>query len=497
MRIEDITELRLKKAKSGELKSLRSRISQLYEKHFHGNSKEMINTELTGKLIRKDFLKKYKILTREMNSRKCFILKKTPIDLAIFKQAFLGVDSASLGEIAIVNDYVSIGGSYMKDPKKANDVDVIIRDFEKNKDEGLELEIAEIVKKEIKKEPHFIYVPKRLNDSYIPIFDLVLRPKEETKQIEAKTDIPDVINVKQWLTAKQRKELEEENEKIKENEKKPEAKEPHEYKQAKFTHPNGHPRCLICGDEEPIGKVCNMVKSWYSKYEWDDDKSWDKERDRLKEKGIIKFIIEKPEETEDYIRIPVSPECEVTATIDLDKAKGITALYCGKIKKVRTVIFSKDKGWTMAKAKKWVKDHKDSLSKYVEKAEEKLLNIDIKKLDKKEYIVGGVVVVSGAVDTQGHIIQKGEVWNALKSWMLKGGKIKVMHGGFPVDIKVVECYQADETHHKGGASEEHLVNKGDWWISLYLGSTKKSKELFQEVVDGKFNAFSIGGTATV
>lgn len=64
----------------------------------------------------------------------------------------------------------------------------------------------------------------------------------------------------------------------------------------------------------------------------------------------------KPEETDNYIRIPVR-DCKVTATITISAKEGIKALYCGKIKKVRTYLFDKDKGWTMAKAKKWVKEH--------------------------------------------------------------------------------------------------------------------------------------------
>jgi len=65
-----------------------------------------------------------------------------------------------------------------------------------------------------------------------------------------------------------------------------------------------------------------------------------------------------PEETDDYIRIPVA-ECKITATIDISKSDGIKALYCGGDKKVATYLFQKDKGWTMAKAKEWVEDHKE------------------------------------------------------------------------------------------------------------------------------------------
>jgi len=72
----------------------------------------------------------------------------------------------------------------------------------------------------------------------------------------------------------------------------------------------------------------------------------------------VKEIITKPEETDNFIRIPVR-DCKVTATITISEKEGITALYCGKIKKVRTYIFDKRPpyNWTMAKAKKWVEEH--------------------------------------------------------------------------------------------------------------------------------------------
>ena len=68
-----------------------------------------------------------------------------------------------------------------------------------------------------------------------------------------------------------------------------------------------------------------------------------------------------PEETEKYIRIPTGNSCTVTATITISSSKGIKALYCGKIKKIRTYLFLKSKDWTMVKAKEWVKNHKSSL----------------------------------------------------------------------------------------------------------------------------------------
>lgn len=50
-----------------------------------------------------------------------------------------------------------------------------------------------------------------------------------------------------------------ETEQIRENKKKPEAQRRHKFKAAEWTHPNGHPRCIICGDEERTGGMCDPV----------------------------------------------------------------------------------------------------------------------------------------------------------------------------------------------------------------------------------------------
>jgi len=79
-----------------------------------------------------------------------------------------------------------------------------------------------------------------------------------------------------------------ETERINENKEKPEASKPHEFKRAQWTFPNGHPRCLMCGQEEPIGKVCNMPAGWYKRREWDDEAGWAEERKKLRTEGVIK-----------------------------------------------------------------------------------------------------------------------------------------------------------------------------------------------------------------
>src|SRR3990167_6578297 len=43
---------------------------------------------------------------------------------------------------------------------------------------------------------------------------------------------------------------------IRERAKTSEAQQPHEFQAAEWTHPNGHPRCVVCGCEERTGGMC-------------------------------------------------------------------------------------------------------------------------------------------------------------------------------------------------------------------------------------------------
>jgi len=73
-------------------------------------------------------------------------------------------------------------------------------------------------------------------------------------------------------------------------------------------------------------------------------------------------VVTKPEETENYYRIPVKGEegkhkGHRIRTIDIDKKKGIKALYCGECKKIITYLFDKDKWDSMEDCQEWVDEH--------------------------------------------------------------------------------------------------------------------------------------------
>ena len=78
--------------------------------------------------------------------------------------------------------------------------------------------------------------------------------REEESKLQSRTDGKKKTEKKTGIT------YEEESEKIRENEKKPEAHRRHKFKPAEWTHKNGHPRCLICGDEEMVGGYCDGIE---------------------------------------------------------------------------------------------------------------------------------------------------------------------------------------------------------------------------------------------
>ena len=142
-----------------------------------------------------------------------------------------------------------------------------------------------------------------------------------------------------------------------------------------------------------------------------------------------------PEETDKYIRIPVT-ECDITATIVISKDEGIKALYCGKDKKVATYLFQKDKGWTMAKAKKWVKEHKEKDSiddianvEIIELTEGKVMN---KEREVRTFTLDDIEVRSE--DDKPKIKGHAAVFDRL-SEDLGGFREKIAPGAFAKTIK--------------------------------------------------------------
>lgn len=248
MYIEKVTESKLSRASNSQLKVLRLRFIQIWDKHFHQTSREQL-----GILSKRDFLDRYKLLLREMTKRAISPKTVSTIDKFVFDDALFKFSATSLGDVVVIPDYCSIAGSFVRNPREAKDADIVIRTPEEQRDETLELKLERVLAKVLHKDIEFIYHPAGPHSSYIPLFDLILRGKDKMEIVRVKEG--KIVDVEKGLTPAQRKECDEETERIRENSKR--AKWPHKFKPAKYTHANGHPRCLICGDEEEIGGICH------------------------------------------------------------------------------------------------------------------------------------------------------------------------------------------------------------------------------------------------
>jgi len=186
--------------------------------------------------------------------------------------------------------------------------------------------------------------------------------------------------------------------------------------------------------------------------------------------------ITKPEEDDDYIRIPVA-ECKVTATIDISKKEGIKALYCGKEKQVRTYLFDKREpyNWTMAKAKKWVEDHKGVDEAEGVTAEE--VEVKEKPPQEREMSQAGIMdeldYLIKLLKTEGMNDEAEEdAWNLVREVMRLAGD------DIPDDI-LVKIGAVLSSKNKGNLKQAQTL------IQTVLDSAESEQESEQESIDDK------------
>ncbi len=466
MRIENITKDNIKQLPDVELRNLKIRFIGIYDRYFADPAmKKAVDLE------RQVFYTKYIVLRTEMKTRSIEFHEGVALDkevnTRIFQKQVWGIDVPSLSEIAIVKTYAAISGAFIKSPKASKTIDVVIRNAEANRDERLEKKLTIIIKAQMGKTPNFIYRPAGPDSSHIPLFDLILKAREDTKKI-------------------------------------------------------------------------NVAKKLIEK-----------------KKTQKAFPIEKPEETENTIRIPVGPDCEVTATITIDKGEGISALYCGKIKKVRTFIFDKRiKAWTMATAQAWIKEQAQKMEKQIEEklgkklsevqqkdydeesalikenakvakyphkfkaakwthpnghprcihcgdeemvdakdnplpCEKPVAKFTIIKIDKAQQIVGGIIYEPDVVDTQDDFTDKKEIEKAMNRFMIKYAtntkRIKINHEGKKLFFPIIESFIPDHDIQKGGET----IKAGSWWLMVKVTNDR----IWKEIESGKLTGFSMGGRA--
>ncbi len=162
MRIEVVTKSKLAKAKDKELLILKLRFTQLWDKNFDGN-----DIAVVGSLNRSKFLKNYGLCLNEMKSRD--ITKSTNrIDKAMFKKAMTartyGLDVTDLEDIVIAENFLTIDADGATIEKALD----LVKNTTVLSDEALVDE----------------------TENYIPLYDLVLKAKFETKLVKVEKAAP-------------------------------------------------------------------------------------------------------------------------------------------------------------------------------------------------------------------------------------------------------------------------------------------------------------------
>ena len=197
--------------------------------------------------------------------------------------------------------------------------------------------------------------------------------------------------------------------------------------------------------------------------------------------------ISKPEATENFHRLPIN-DCEITATIDIDKGKGIKALYCGGEKQIGTYLFPVDK-FSMAEAKAWVSEHKPSKSE--EGQVEKTYEIPICKVDEEKRLVYGIALEPDVVDSQQDFEKETEIEKAAHQFLIKSRITYKEHKDKTPNVKVVESYIApqDLEFEHGGAT--YKAKKGSWILVTHIGDDS----IWEQIKKGELTGYSIRGYA--
>ena len=149
--IEDITKEELKKLDVIDLRQLRSRFINLFDKHFIRYDSKRI-----GKMSRVKFMSQYNLLRKEMDSRGVKSSQYLPIDQElgsiILKSVMWGLDITMLNDMLMIPDYISISGGYIESPRNVKEIEIVVKNKEENRSEKFEAIIGQLIKEQVRKE---------------------------------------------------------------------------------------------------------------------------------------------------------------------------------------------------------------------------------------------------------------------------------------------------------------------------------------------------------
>jgi len=396
MNIEQVTKNNVGNISDSELRNLRNRAVQVYDRTELGRQAIAKRTVGISQPVPRDlFLDSYRLIRDEMEKRG-LSHKRDAIDSKLVRKDLRGVDVSELPPIMLQKDAVCLTGQFVADPKKTNTVGVWMAD-------GIPIEMEKRMAEAILYQTdRDVAVVDNLAAPAITAYDLMLIPRGETKDVDM-----DVIAKAQRVPISK-------------------------------PYPNEHAAR------------------------------------QLDPKQFQEFRREKDK---------FGPGIDAIWGIDSN----------GKAK-LQSIRFDSSK-FTVAQARKWLKDHGKKTVIEPAKKSNKVKKIEIgkfTKVDEEERIVGGIVYAPDEVDSQGDYTDADEIWNALKGYMINtGGVMKIMHKGKEIDAPVVEVFQAEADTMKGGSH----IPAGAWYQANYI--PEEMDDVWNDIRDGRLTGYSMAGNAEV
>jgi len=457
MRIEQVDKIKLSKACDKELLILKLRFTQLWDKVFVHDE-----TASVGSLNRNKFLKNYKMLLDEMDTRK--IEKSTSaIDKAVFKKAMTthkyGIDVSDFEDIVLFPNVAFVSAGSINNET----VNAILK---QRQDEVIEFMKTNDANKPV--------------NAYIPIYDLVLKAKQKTEIIEVSKPYP--------------------------NEHSARLQSPDKFDTKTFRRTKGGTLygskkipstvSIIWGKlkdkakptDPPIAQALRFptsnwtatkAKKWLADNEIKFT-TFEAATKKTKKLWSKKYIDALPDSAFMYVdaitKTGEFPYINREGKIDLIRLTELPA-------KITKSDLSEDiKTELIAKAEKLLEDIKEG------KTFEKFVSVyPIDKADKEEHIVCGVVYTPDEEDSQGDKANAEEIRKAAYQFMEQVQTFKVMHKGNKVKVKVLESYVAPAAF----TIAKQAVKKGTWLITVRV----LDKAIWKAVKDGELTGFSMAGYA--
>lgn len=177
MRLENIDVENVQNLSDDELQNLRNRANQLYISTQYW--KTNIRKKQLGKnnpIDENSFFSSYELLVKEIQKRK-LKYNKNELDYKLIEKNTRNIDVPSLPVVFLKENVAAITGKFASNPKKADNVNLWIDGLF---NEDISRFINNIVKSETDKNVENKEVSK--NDTYISLYDLVLLPKDKTKE---------------------------------------------------------------------------------------------------------------------------------------------------------------------------------------------------------------------------------------------------------------------------------------------------------------------------